>query len=107
MNSTEQLCEESGTDQTAVGRGAALVLLLRTTRGRPSDRRRADLRAGAGPVDSPGTRTPARSTGFVGGSPSSWRSSVRTPSRPSSLAGVATTVSGGLHAALYSSAVSN
>src|SRR3954451_6987149 len=61
--------------------------------------------AGARPVDSPGTRTPTRSTGSVGGSPSNCRSSVWTPSWPSSLAGVETTVSGGLHADRYSSEV--
>src|SRR3954470_5254880 len=60
---------------------------------------------GAWPVDSPGTRTPTRSTGSVGGSPSSCRSSAWTPSWPSLLAGVETTVSGGLHADRYSSEV--
>ena len=43
----------------------------------------------------------------MGGAPSSWRSSACTPSRPSSLAGVETTVSGGLHADRYSSDVRN
>ena len=43
----------------------------------------------------------------MGGAPSSWRSRACTPSRPSSLAGVETTVSGGLHADRYSSDVRN